>query len=105
LEERRRVQLRHERFNAALVASAVINANSLGESRVSPFDFVPGFESGPEEEERRHLKRSIATLFSRLPDDVTPEKVQALKVRTIERLKADGVEDADQLFSEVFPDL
>lgn len=103
LEERRRVQLRHDRFNAALTASAIINSNS--ETKVSPFDFVPGFEPDPRDEERRNIKRSIATLFTRLPDNVTPAEVQALKQRTIERLKAQGIEDAVQLFHEVFPDL
>lgn len=97
LEERRNIRLRYERFNAALVASAMTGAN--------PFDYLPGFEPTPEELKRKEIKRGIAAVFMRLPAEVTPERVQELKARTIARLTEQGVEDPKGLFAEVFPDL
>jgi muconolactone delta-isomerase len=42
-------------------------------------------------------------MFTRLPADVTPQEVEALRARTIERLQSQGIEDAAELFYEVFP--
>lgn len=94
LEERRTISLRYGRFNAALVVSAMCG--------VSPFDLLPGFEPTGEELQRKEIKKGIATAFMRLPIDVTPEEVSALREKIIERLKAQGHEEAEDIMNEVF---
>ena len=75
---------------------------------MSPFDLIAGMEEDPEERERRELRRSIchavAVAFMEMKG-ATAEEVQAEKVRMIERMKASGVEDPEEIIREVYPDL
>lgn len=109
LEDRRMVAVRHARFNAALSASAVYNAHR-GEDTdpLSPFDFLPGFERDPEEVEaeksRKAVKQAVGVAFAEMKG-ATAEQVRAEKVRMIERMKANGIEDAEELIREVYPDI
>lgn len=103
------VGVRHSRFNAALTASVVFNAHRGPDSEaLSPYDFLPGFEKDPEDEEadkaRRAVKHAIAVAFAEM-DKATPEQVQAEKARMIRRMTASGIEDPEQLIREVYPDL
>lgn len=104
------MEIRHARYNAGLIASSLYNVNrGTAEIRaLTPFDFIPGFQMDPEEEEqaekRRSIKHAVGVALSRLPDDVTPEGVQAWRDRTVTRLKAQGFEDAEELVREVLPD-
>jgi hypothetical protein len=60
LEYRRTVQLRHERFNAGLVTSTVINVNLTEEGkRVSAFDFLPGFENKEPELDHEAIAQNV----------------------------------------------
>ena len=103
------VTLEHARFNAGLVASILYNANR-GEDTdaLSPFDFLHGHQRDPEEIEaektRRSIKHAISVAFAEM-GSATPEQVQAEKARMIQRMTASGVEDAEQLIREVYPDL
>lgn len=110
-EDRRAIDLRHSRFNAALVASTIYNVNRHTDSGpLSPFDFIAGFETDPEDarkaELRQSVKRAVILAMTQLPKGVTRAQVLAEKGRMIERMKASGqVEDAEELFREAFPDL
>lgn len=109
LEERRMIAVRHSRFNAALTASVVFNAHRSEDSEpLSPFDFLPGFERDPDEEEaeklRKSAKHAIAVAFSEM-GELSAHNVQVEKARMIHRMKANGVEDPEELIREVFPDL
>ena len=109
LEERRAIEIRHARFNAGLVTSALLNRNR-GENTdpVSPFDFLSGYETDPEELEAEKLRKSIIRSIKvglSMFHSATPEAVQAEKYKMIARLQDNGVDDAEQLFREAFPDL
>jgi hypothetical protein len=109
LEARRMIAVRHARFNAALIASHLYNANRGADTdAVSPFDYLPGYERSEEdieaEKTRKSVKHAISVAFSER-GFATPEAAQAEKARMILRMRATGVEDAEQLFREVFPDL
>jgi hypothetical protein len=108
LEERRTIAIRHQRFNAALITSALINANRAADSpSVSPFDFLPGFDN-PEDDEkdktRRSIKHAIAIAFTQMRGK-SHEEIQAEKAAMIQRMEANGVEDPEELIREVFPEL
>jgi hypothetical protein len=108
LEERRAISIRHERFNAALITSALINANRSADSQsVSPFDFLPGFDR-PEEDEkekiRRSVKHAIAIAFTQMKGK-TREEILEEKTKMVSRMKANGIEDPEGLIREVFPEL
>jgi len=109
LEERRAIEVRQGRFNAALITSALINANRTADSEaVSPFDFLAGYERDPEEEEARKLRRStkqaIAAAFVDMAGQPR-EQILAARARMVEQMTANGVEDADGLIREVFPEM
>lgn len=109
LEERRATDLRHARYNAALVASAIYNVNRAEDVEpVSPFSFIPGYEPDPVDEEQKKRRRgavqSIRVAMSRLPDGVKPEAVVELKGKMIARLKGQGYEDAEDIMREAFPE-
>jgi hypothetical protein len=107
LEERRMFKVRHARYNAALVASAVYGS-AAGEW-VDPLEFVPGFETDPETLEARRIRKdivhSIRLAFCRLPKKTPVAEVLARKDAMIARLKANGHEDAEALMLEAFPNL
>jgi hypothetical protein len=109
LEERRAIEVRHARFNAALVTSALCNANRAADSEaVTPFDFLAGFERDPDEMEaekrRRSTKQAIAAAFVEMAGQ-PKEKILAERARMVESMTANGVEDADGLIREVFPEM
>jgi hypothetical protein len=108
LEERRAIQIRHARYDAALIAAAVLNANMPeGVEPVSPFDFLWGFEE-PEEDRaaRQHRKVLIKGIRHTLAAIASsPVEVQTMRTKIIERLRADGHEDAEQIMTEAFPNL
>lgn len=108
LEDRRAVEIRHARFNAALITSTIFNANRSADSpALSPFDLIPGFEPDPAEQEReerrRGVKRAIAIAMTRLPEGTPLEAVREMKAKMIARAKASGFDDAEELYREVFP--
>lgn len=111
LEERRTIRIRHERFNAALIASGLYNVNRHGDAEpLSPFDFLPGYEADEQvkeaERERKAIIRGIRQTLGRLPKgENTPERVAELVVKMKERLRANGHDDADAIMTEAFPNL
>jgi hypothetical protein len=109
LEERRMIAVRHQRFNAALVASAIINVHRMADApAISPFDFLAGYERDPEQEEKEKLrasvKRTIAFAFAQMFGK-TLEQVQAEKIKMIDRMRDNGIEDPEGLIREVYPEL
>ena len=109
LEERRMIEIRHARFNAALITSTLYNAHRSQDSEaLEVWDFIPGFDRDEDEIEadkmRRSIKHAISVAFAEM-DTATAEEVQAEKVRMIARMKANGVDDPEQLIREVYPDL
>ena len=109
LEDRRSVYVRHARFNAALVASTLVNVNRPPDTEaLSPFDFLAGYEKDPEEEERQKLRKSVkhavAMAFTEMKG-LSPEAIQAEKAAMVLRMKDSGVDDPEELIREVFPSL
>lgn len=108
LEERRAIEIRHARFNAALVTAALINSHRASDSRaITPFDFLAGFETDPEEQDQaerlRAVKHGVAVAFSRLPDRITTEQWQEFRAKIVSRLLVSGYTDAEQIVNEVIP--
>lgn len=105
LEGRRRIAIRHQRFNAALIAATVINTNRpVDADSVSPFDFLPGFETTPEEAEKAKVRKSVKLaikmdLASR--SGWTTEELAATKAKLIARMREDGTEDPEGIMREV----
>lgn len=109
LEERRTIALRHDRFNAAMISSAIINVNRPADSDpVSPLDFLPGFDRTPgdieKEKLRRSVKHAVAIAFTNMSGK-TAEEVQEVKRRMIARMTDNGIEDPEELIREVYPNL
>jgi hypothetical protein len=109
LEDRRNISIRHNRFNAALVATVLINANRAGDNEpVSPFDFIADFQRSPDEIEaeklRKSIKSAIALAFVQMKG-ASREEVLAEKAAMIQRMTNNGVEDPEGLIREVYPDL
>lgn len=102
--------IRQHRFNAALITAAIVNCNRVSEDSpaMSPFDFLPGFERDPAEEERQKLrasvKRTIAFVFAQMFGK-TREQVLEEKAKMIARLTENGIDDPVELIREVYPDL
>jgi len=111
LEERRAIELRHARFNAALVTSTIYNANRGPDSEpLSPFDLIAGFEEDPEEVERRKMRQSVkqavvVAFMEMAKEKKTAEQIQAEKTKMVARMKASGFEDAEDIVREACPDL
>ena len=106
LEERRMVGVRHARFNAGLITATYYNAHRSEDTEpLEVWDFIPGFEREPGEIEREKLQRSIRSgvlvAFTRM-GKVTVEQARLEAAAMIERMKANGTEDADALVREVF---
>lgn len=108
LESRRAVDIRYARFNAALVASTLINANRTEDSEpVHPYDFIPGLEDEEDKENarlRKSAKKSVIIAFVALRNK-NAEEIQTAKSRIIENLQESGIEDPEELIREVFPTL
>jgi hypothetical protein len=110
LEERRAIQIRHARHDAAFIVATLLNVNRVSSDSdwCSPFDFLPGFERDPQEVEaeqrRREVVRSIRQTFINMPD-ASHERVQEARGKIIARLKERGYEDAEQLMTDAFPNL
>ncbi len=109
LEERRAIQIRHARYDAALVAAAICNQNlPAGEIAISPFDFIPGYEPDPEEREalkrRKEIVKNIRIAFAKLPFVTTAAAVQELRAKMVGRLQAQGL-DGEEILKEAYPDL
>lgn len=105
LEERRTIELRHARFNAALVASTLYNINRPKDvDPLSAFDFLPGFDKDPAEieqtKQRRAMVHNIRATFAMLPPGAN---AVGLRVTMIDRLRANGHEDAEEMFTEAYP--
>lgn len=108
LEERRTIAIRQSRFNAALVASTIFNANRPnGSDPIEVWDFLAGFERSPEEEEqrqtRRELRRTVGRVLGRAATD-SPERVRSITAELLSRIAAAGVADGEALIREVFPE-
>lgn len=108
LEERRAVQIRHARHDAAFIVATLFNVNGSGE-HVSPLDFLPGFELDPAEVEaarwRKETIKGIRRTLGTLPKGTKPADVKILVSRMIQRLKDGGHDDAEQILDEAFPNL
>lgn len=109
LEERRVIEIRHARFNTGLLASIIYNANRSAESEpLEVWDFVPGFARDPEEIEadklRQSVRNGVLVAFTRMGKR-TVSQVRAEAAAMIERMKAAGTEDAEQIVREVFEEV
>jgi hypothetical protein len=109
LEERRMIAVRHSRFNAGLLASLMYNANRGPDSDpLEVWDFVPGFERDTEEVEadklRRSIRQGVLIAFSRMQNKTLQDVREEAKAM-VQRMAAEGVEDADGIVREVFEDV
>jgi hypothetical protein len=107
LDERRAIEIRHARHDAAFIVSAIYNASlGPGVEPLSPFDFLPGFEPDPEEREREQARKAIVSsirqTLAMLP---TPEAVRTMRDKIVTRLKAQGYTDAEDIIREAYPNL
>jgi hypothetical protein len=107
LEERRKIRIRYDRFNTALVASVLINSHRGNRDPISPYDFLAGYEADPEDIERQKtrdsIKEGIAARLKKMMGSTAGE-VKAECLAIIARLAANGVEDPEGLLREVYPD-
>lgn len=108
LEAQRAPAIRHARFNSALVASALININRAPDTdALSPYDFLPGFETDPEEvekeKERKSIRHAIRVALAEM--HCGREEILAERDRIVERLRKSGIEDPEELVREAYPDL
>ncbi|HEX4201560.1 MAG TPA: hypothetical protein VHY59_08590, partial [Chthoniobacterales bacterium] len=101
LEARRSNAIRHSRFNAALVSSAICNANRSADSEpISPFDFIAGFERDEEDEEkeklRRSVKKAVVLAFGQMRGK-DREYILAERAKMVSRMELNGIDDPDGL--------
>jgi hypothetical protein len=100
LLERRRVEFRYQCLYSGIVAAAVINTRLPADATpLSPYDFG-ALEDVSTDRER--IKTNIISLFAMIPSDASPAYLDALRARTVEKLRAEGHADADVIFEEIF---
>jgi hypothetical protein len=91
---------KRECYLAGINASAALNLHlKEGAKPLTPFDFVPGRTATTE---RDKLKHNLLNLFVAV-EGQSPEAIQALRIKTIQKLEAQGYEDAEQILEEMFP--
>ena len=103
------VRVRHERFNAGLIASTYFNAHRSGDAEpLEVWDFVPGFERDAEDLEQDKLRRSmragVFTAFTRMPY-VSVEQARLEAKAMVARMTDAGTEDAEAIVREVFQEV
>jgi isopentenyl diphosphate isomerase/L-lactate dehydrogenase-like FMN-dependent dehydrogenase len=104
LMQRKNVQHKHDCYIAGITASMVANVHRREEDDkiFGPYDFVP---QPIEDAERDELKNNILSLFGIVGySKMAPEKIEKLRVSTVERLVKAGYEreDIEELFEETF---
>jgi hypothetical protein len=100
LRERRHAEFRRSCYVAGITASLYANAHRKENTPpLSPFDFVPGRTP---QSERDKLKHNVLSLFVSV-EGASAESIADLRKRTIEKLKAQGYEDAEVILEEIFP--
>jgi hypothetical protein len=104
LEERRQIRNRYTRFNAGLITSALCNSRLSGDAEpMSPFDFLPGFEDPEAEERERDRKLARNAVRQTLTRAKSPADAKNKARLLVKRMRADGIEDPEDLILEVFP--
>jgi len=100
LLERREVAFRYQCLCAGLIASTLLNMHMKPDStRVSPYDFAPTV-ADDNERERDRAKQNLVSLFAMI--EGSPDFFERMRDKAIAGLKADGFEDAEEIFEEVF---
>jgi hypothetical protein len=107
LGKRRVVAQRYERYAHALTASAVYNTSRTKEDQpmLEAFDFVMTDEQAEKTERLKKARRFIRKVIGSMPIMTPMEKLVEKRLKVIEDLKADGYDNAEQLFDEAWPHL
>lgn len=105
-EDRRAIEIRHARHDAAFVVASMFNLQ--GAKGVTAYDFLPGFQREPEEveaeQQRRDVVREIRRTFVR-HSNATADQVRIIRGQIVSDLKRRGFEDAEVLIAEAYPSL
>jgi hypothetical protein len=104
---RRNIHFKHDRFANALTAAAVYNVNraSADAPVISAFDFIRDEKDSEAKAETQKIKAVIQQVVGLLPHDTPKEKLHEVRRKTIASLKAQGRQDAEQLFDSCWPSL
>lgn len=110
LEERRAIEIRHARHDAAFIVSTLFNLNrGSGSDPLTPYDFLPGFEQDPDEKEaedkRKAAVRGVRAAFAMQPVNISAAAVKSMKARILIRLQDQGYMDAEDIMREAYPNL
>jgi len=105
--ERRNIRFKHDRYAAGMVAASVYNCARASKDAplITAFDFVRSAEDAEARAEIDKIKALIKKVVGAMPSDTPMAKLQDVRNRTIASLKAQGRQDAEQLFSECWPSL
>jgi hypothetical protein len=105
--KRRNIRIRYERYANAETAAAVYNVNRTSEETpvLTAFDFVRSKESADELNRVREIRKLIQRTFGCLPAGLGRPKILAMRADLIERLKAQGQTDAEEIFNDCWPSL
>lgn len=109
LEDRRMVDTRQARFNAALITTTIYNANRSKDSDpLEVWDFIPGYERDQDEMDREKARQSIQQGIRVALTGMrgkTVEQVREAAKAMISNLQRNGTEDADDIVREAFEEV
>jgi hypothetical protein len=104
--KRRNQKLKYERFAAAQAAAAVYNVHRGKDTPViTAMDFVRDERQTEKKERLTKARLFIRKTIGSLPMMTPMETLIEKRLRVIEDLKADGYDNAEELFDEAWPHL
>jgi hypothetical protein len=105
--KRRNIWFKYERFANALTAAAVYNTNrtSSDSPTISAFDFIRSAEDSAQKDELQRIKSAIRQSIGIHPVGTPRKKFLEIRQRTIDLLKSQGRQDAEELFNQVWSSL
>lgn len=102
----RNIRIKYERYAHALTTSAVYNVNrGKDDPVIRPFDFVMTEEQADKRDTRLNALRFITDAVKVIPPTSPRWKFLEARRNVIAKLKAGGIENAEQMFDEKWPSL
>jgi hypothetical protein len=82
LNFRRMIGIRHRLYAAGVIAAAVWNSQIVEGRKVTPFDFVPGFEGVEDDIDREAVAQNVSCFMQAQVKlrNVTPDEAQAKEI-------------------------
>lgn len=106
LSRQRNIRIKYDRYAHAMTTSAVYNVNrGKDDPVIRPFDFVMTEEQADKRDTRLNALRFINDAVKAVPPTSPRSKFLEVRRNVIAKLKAGGIENAEQMFDEKWQSL